>query len=238
LRTAQIDLARTTVRAPISGRIGASVVTTGALVTAGQTNALATIQRLDPVYVDINQSSADLLRLRQQILAGQLARGDGAARVKLLLEDGTTYPVEGTLKFADVTVDPSTGSQMIRASFANPNRLLLPGMFVRAQLVEGVQSAALMVPQRAVTRDERGRPTVLVVTPDNKAAQRVLTAPRTIGDNWLVTAGLKPGDKVIVEGAQMLRPGAPVSPSPWSPNAKPAPQGAPAQGAAAQGQQK
>lgn len=226
LRSAQIDLARTTIRAPISGRIGASVFTTGALVTAGQADPLTTIQRLDPIYVDIQQSAADLLKLRQQILAGQVSRGGNAARVRLRLEDGSVYPVEGQLRFADVSVDPSTGTQRIRASFANPNALLLPGMFVRAELVEGVQSRALLVPQRAVSRDERGRPTVLVVGQGNKVEPRVLTAPRTQGDAWIVTSGLKPGDKVIVEGAMMLRPGMPVNPHPFNPNAKPA-QGAP-----------
>ncbi|MDP1028581.1 efflux RND transporter periplasmic adaptor subunit [Sphingomonas sp. KR1UV-12] len=219
LRSAQIDLARTTVRAPISGRIGRSTFTTGALVTAAQTEPLTTIQRLDPVYVDIQQSSADLLRLRQQIMAGQLSRGGGAARVRLKLEDGSTYPVEGTLKFADVTVDPATGSQAIRALFPNPNSLLLPGMYVRAELVEGTQGNAILVPQRAVTRDEKGKATVMVVGPDNKVQPRVLTAPRTIGDNWLVTDGLKAGDKVIVEGGMMLRPGMPVKAVAWNPNA-------------------
>ncbi len=236
LRTAQIDLERTTVRAPISGRIGRAVATTGALVTAGQTTALTTIQRLDPIYVDVPQSSADLLRLRQQIAAGDLARGGGAARVRLRLEDGSIYPIEGTLQFADVTVDPATGTQTIRALFDNPRGLLLPGMYVRAELVEGTQADALLVPQRAVQRDEQGRPTVLVVGQGNKVEQRTLTAPRTIGENWLVTAGLKAGDKVIVEGGGgMLRPGAPVNPSPWNPNAKPAAAGQPS--GAAQGPQ-
>ncbi len=225
LRTAQIDLGRTTVRAPIAGRIGRSVYTTGALVTAAQTDPLATIQRLDPIYVDIQQSSADLLKLRQQILAGQVAR-DGNARVKLLLEDGTTFGPEGTLRFADVTVDPTTGTQVIRALFPNPNGLLLPGMYVRAQLVEGTQARAMLVPQRAVSRDERGNATVMVVGPDNKVAPRSLQTNRTIGDNWLVTGGLRPGDRVIVEGGMNLRPGMPVQPSPWNPNAQPA---APAQ---------
>lgn len=227
LRTAQIDLGRTTVRAPISGRIGRSVYTTGALVTAAQADALATIQRLDPIYVDIQQSSSDLLKLRQQVLAGQVSR-DGNARVKLLLEDGTTYGPEGTLRFADVTVDPTTGSQTIRAIFPNPNGLLLPGMFVRAQLAQGTQQSALLVPQRAVSRDEKGKATVMVVGAGNKVEPRTLETSRTSGDNWIVTSGLKPGDKVIVEGAMMLRPGMPVKPAPWNPNAKPtaAPQGA------------
>ena len=221
LRTAQIDLARTTVRAPISGRIGRSVVTTGALVTSGQANPLTTIQRLDPIYVDVPQSSADLLRLRKQIAEGQLSRGGQAARVRLRLEDGSLYPVEGTLQFADVSVDPATGTQTIRAIFPNPNALLLPGMYVRAELIEGTQAQALTVPQRAVSRDEKGNPTVLVVGRDNKLASRVIVAPRTIGENWLVTSGLKPGERVVVEGAMMLRPGAPVKPVPWNPNAKP-----------------
>lgn len=216
VRTAQIDVGRTTVTAPISGRIGASVFTTGALVTAAQTQALATIQRLDPIFVDIQQSSADLLRLRQQMLAGQLSRGSGDARVRLKLEDGTTYPVEGTLKFAAVTVDATTGSQTIRAVFPNSRGLLLPGMFVRAELVEGTQRSGLLVPQRAVSRDERGRATALVVGAGNKVEPRMLTTSRTVGDNWLVTGGLKPGDKVIVEGAMMLRPGAVVNPQPFS----------------------
>ncbi|GGB29576.1 MexX family efflux pump subunit [Sphingomonas metalli] len=229
LRSAQIDLARTTIRAPIAGRIGRSTFTTGALVTAAQTQPLTTIQRLDPIYVDIQQSSADLLRLRQQIMAGDLSRGAGAARVRLKLEDGTTYPVEGTLKFADVTVDPTTGSQTIRALFGNSRGLLLPGMFVRAELVQGVQSQAITVPLRAVSRDEKGNPTVMVVGQGDKVEPRVLTAPRTIGDSWLVTAGLKPGDRVIVEGGMMLRPGMPVKPVPFNPNAKPA-AGQPPQG--------
>ena len=229
LRTAQIDLARTTIRAPISGRIGRSVVTTGALVTAGQADALTTIQRLDPIYVDVTQSSADLLRLRQQIAAGTLSRGGGAAKVRLRLEDGSVYPMEGEMQFADVTVDPATGSQTIRAVFANPKGLLLPGMYARAELVEGTQAQAMVVPQQAVSRDERGNPTVMVVGKDGKLQPRPITAPRTIGDKWLVTGGLQPGDKVVVEGNMMLRPGTPVKPVPWNPNAKPG-AGAPAGG--------
>jgi membrane fusion protein (multidrug efflux system) len=221
LRTATIDLGRTIVRAPITGRIGRSVYTTGALVTASQADALATISRLDPMYVDIQQSSADLLKLRQQILAGQVA-SDGQARVQLKLEDGSTYGPEGTLRFADVTVDPNTGSQTIRAQFANPNGLLQPGMYVRAQLAQGTQLQGMLVPQRGVGRDERGNPTALVVGQGNKIEPRAIKTERVIGDAWLVTSGLKPGDKVIVEGAMMLRPGMPVTPQPWNPNAKPA----------------
>jgi len=215
LRTATIDLGRTTVRAPISGRIGRSAVTTGGLATASQTTALSTIQRLDPIYVDITQSSAALLKLRQQLLAGQLSRGAGAARVRLKLEDGSTYPIDGVVKFADVTVDPATGSQTIRAQFSNPNRLLLPGMYVTAQFIEGTQANALLVPQRAISRDEKGNAIVMIVGPGDKIQPRTLTAPRTIGDNWLVTAGLKAGDRVIVEGAQNLQPGMPVKPVRW-----------------------
>ena len=216
LRTATIDLGRTTVKAPISGRIGRSAVTTGGLVTASQTTALSTIQRLDPIYVDITQSSVDQLRLRKQLLEGNLSRGANAARIRLKLEDGTLYPVEGIVKFADVTVDPATGSQTIRAQFSNPNRLLLPGMYVTAQFVEGTQANALLVPQRAVSRDEKGNPVVMVVGPGNKIVPKTLTAPRTIGDNWLVTAGLAAGDRVIVEGAQNLQPGTPVKPVQWT----------------------
>ena len=221
LRSATIDLARTTIRAPISGRIGRSVYTTGALVTASQADALTTISRLDPIYVDIQQSSADLLKLRQQILSGQVA-SEGQARVKLKLEDGSIYGPEGTLRFADVTVDPNTGSQTIRAQFANPNGLLQPGMYVRAQLAQGTQLQGMLVPQRGVGRDERGNATALVVGQGNKVESRVIKTERVVGDAWLVTSGLKPGDKVIVEGAMMLRPGMPVTPQPWNPNAKPA----------------
>ena len=229
VRAAQIDVGRTTVTAPISGRIGASTFTTGALVTAAQASPLATIQRLDPIYVDIQQSSTDLLRLRQQMLAGQVARGNGDARVRLKLEDGSTYPVEGTLKFAAVTVDPATGTQTIRAVFPNPRGLLLPGMYVRAELGEGTQRAGLLVPQRAVSRDERGRPTVLVVGQGSKAEPRTITTARTVGADWLVTDGLRPGDKVIVEGAMTLRPGTVVTAAPFTGRA-----GAPARAAPAQ----
>lgn len=210
LRNAQIDLTRTTIRAPISGRIGRSTYTAGALVTAGQAEALTTIQRLDPMYVDIQQSSADVLNLRQQIMSGDLSRGGGAAKVRLKLENGSTYPVEGTLKFTDVTVDPTTGSQVVRAVFPNAQGLLLPGMYARAELIEGTKSNGLMVPIRAVARDERGNPTTMVVGSDGKLQVRQITAPRTIGQNWLVTQGLRAGDKVVVEGGQSLRPGTTV----------------------------
>ncbi len=226
LGTAQIDLGRTTIRAPITGRIGRSAVTTGALVTSAQAQPLATIQRLDPIYVDIQQASADLLRLRQQVLAGEVAR-DGNARVQLILENGTAYGPRGTLRFADVTVDPTTGSQIIRAVFPNPDGLLLPGMYVRARLTEGTQQKAMLVPQRAVSRDERGDATVMVVGKGNTAEPRTLQTRRTAGDSWLVTGGLRPGDKVIVEGGMMLRPGMPVRPQRWNPDAKPAPSPAP-----------
>ncbi|WEK42104.1 MAG: efflux RND transporter periplasmic adaptor subunit [Candidatus Sphingomonas colombiensis] len=217
LNSARIDLGRTTIRAPISGRIGRSDFTTGALVTASQANALATIQRLDPIYVDVQQSSAEVLKLRQQIMAGQLSREGGAARVQLKLEDGTTYPIEGELKFTDVSVDPTTGSQAIRIRFANPHGLLLPGMYVRGQLVEGTQAQGLLVPQRTVSRDERGHPTVMVVGKDNKVEQRVIETARTVGDSWLVTGGLKEGERVVVEGGMMLRPGMPVKAVAYSP---------------------
>jgi membrane fusion protein (multidrug efflux system) len=210
LRSAQIDLDRTTIRAPISGRIGRSLYTTGALVKAGQDNALTTIQRLDPIYVDIQQSSADLLRLHEQSIAGQIATD--RAPVRLRLESGSMYPLVGSLSFADVTVDPATGSQTIRAVFPNPQHLLLPGMFVRSNLSQGVQARGILVPQRAVSRDERGRPTVIVVGKNNMAELRVIEAGRTIGTNWLVTGGLKPGDKVIVDAGPLLHPGIPVKP--------------------------
>lgn len=211
LRNAQIDLARTTIRAPITGRIGRSTFTAGALVSAGQADALATIQRLDPIYVDIQQSSADVLNLRQQIMNGGLLRGGSAAPVRLKLENGSTYSDQGTLKFTDVTVDPNTGSQVIRAIFPNRSGLLLPGMYVRAEVADGTKANSLIVPMRAVSRDERGNPTILVVGADGKLQLRQLTTPRSVGQAWLVTAGLKSGEKVVVEGAQNLRPGTPVN---------------------------
>ena len=218
LQAAQVDLSRTTIRAPISGRIGISAFTTGALVTAQQTEPLTTIQRLDPIYVDIQQSSADLLKLRERMLAGQVS--NDRAPVRLILETGSIYPPVGSLRFADVTVDPTTGSQTIRAVFPNPQRLLLPGMFVRARLVQGVQTRGLLVPQAAVTRDTRGNPTVLMVGPGNKATVRVIQADQSVGNQWLVTSGLRPGDKVIVEAGPLLQPGAPVTPQPWRPAGK------------------
>lgn len=211
LRSAQIDLNRTVIRAPISGRIGRSLYTTGALVKAAQDQPLSTIQRLDPIYVDIQQSSADLLRLREQTLSGEVA-SDGSAPVRLELESGSTYPQVGKLSFADVTVDQATGSQTIRAVFPNPQHILLPGMFVRGQLSQGVQTRGILIPQRAVSRDERGRPTVIVVGKNNMAELRVIEADRTVGSSWLVTGGLKPGDKVIVDAGPLLRPGIPVKP--------------------------
>jgi membrane fusion protein (multidrug efflux system) len=232
LQTAEIDVRRTHISAPISGRIGRSTYTPGALVTSGQTDALTTIQRIDTVYVDLTQSSADLLKLRQQILQGSVAGASVTAHVRLKLEDGTTYPIEGKLQFADVTVDPTTGSQTIRATFPNPQRLLLPGMYVRAEIVDGTRQNALLVPQRAVSRDEKGEPTVMVVGAGDKVEIRQLTTNRTAGDNWIVTDGLKPGDRVIIEGGMLLRPGVQVKATPYTGTPAPA-GGVPAAGPAA-----
>jgi membrane fusion protein (multidrug efflux system) len=211
VETAAINLAYTRVRAPISGRVGRSAFTKGALVTSGQPAALTTIQRLDPIYVDLSQSAAQVLRLRQAMVAGRVG-GDGAAgvSVKLKLEDGSEYPLAGRLQFTDVTVDPATGTVTLRAIFPNPHTLLLPGLYVRAVIVEGVERKAVLAPQTAVTRDEKGRPTALVVDAQGHAQARILTAPRTVGDKWLVTSGLAAGDRLIVEGLQSVKPGAPV----------------------------
>ncbi|WP_417609353.1 efflux RND transporter periplasmic adaptor subunit [Parasphingorhabdus sp.] len=222
LQSAEIDLARTTIRAPISGRIGRSLVTTGALVSASQATALTTIQKIDPVFVDISQTSAEILKLRQRIAEGDLTRGDGAAAVELILEDGSIYPAEGRLQFTDVSVDPETGSQTIRALFPNKSNLLLPGMFARARLIEGSQSDGILVPQRAVSRDDTGAAVVMVVGPGGKLMPRTLVLGQVIGQDWLVKSGLKPGDKVVIEGAMMLRPGMPVKAVPWKdPSKKP-----------------
>ena len=207
LQMARINLAYTQITAPISGRIGLSSVTTGALVTASQAAPLATIQSLDKVYVDVTQSAADLLLLKQNIARGRMKKDGDQAKVKLVLEDGTPYPLTGTLKFSDVTVDQSTGSVTVRTVFPNPKEMLLPGMYVRAILEEGVAENAILVPQQGVTRDQSGDATALVVGGSGKVELRVLKVGRTIGDKWLVENGLKPGDRVIVEGVQKAKPG-------------------------------
>lgn len=211
LETARINLVYTKVLAPISGRIGRSSVTEGALVTAGQTTALATIQQLDPIYVDVTQPATMLLRLQREFASGQLKKvGEQQAEVKLKLEDGSAYEHAGKLQFAEVTVDPSSGSVTLRAVFPNPEGLLLPGMFVHEQIQEGIDETALLVPQQAVTRDQRGDATALVVNAESKVEPRVLQTRRTVGDQWLVTGGVKAGERVIVEGVQKVRPGAVV----------------------------
>lgn len=211
VETARINLAYTKVTAPISGRIGRSTVTDGALVTSGQPAALSTIQQLSSMYVDVTQSSADLLRLKQNLASG-LLKSNGAARakVKLLLEDGSVYPLSGILKFSEVTVDQSTGSITLRAVFPNPTNVLLPGMFVRAIVEEGLNEHAILVPQRGITRNPAGEATVMVVGNEEKVEQKIIKVARTVGDNWLVSEGLKPGDRVIVEGLQKARPGTQV----------------------------
>jgi membrane fusion protein (multidrug efflux system) len=208
---ARINLAYTTVVAPISGRIGRSAVTAGALVTANQEEPLATIQQMNPMYVDLTQSSSEVLRLRRAMASGELKRSrDDAARVTLELEDGSTYAHEGTLQFSDVTVDPSTGAITLRALFPNPDGVLLPNMYVRAAVEEGVREGAILVPQQAVTRDNKGQAIALVVGADNVVESRVLKTARTLGSDWLIDSGLRPGERVIVEGSQRARPGAPV----------------------------
>ena len=220
LQSAEIDLARTTISAPISGRIGRSLVTTGGLVSASQATALATIQKIDSVYVDISQTSAEILKLRQQLSQGDLSRGDGAASVQLILEDGSIYPAEGRLQFTDVSVDPETGSQTIRALFPNKSSILQPGMFVRARLVEGSLQDGIVVPQRAVSRDEKGQAVVMIVGQDGKVMLKPIEVGQVIGNNWLVKSGLKPGDKVVVEGGMMLQPGMSVKTVAWRDPAK------------------
>lgn len=211
VETARINLDYTRVTAPISGRIGRSSVTDGALVTANQPAALATIQQLSSMYVDVTQSSSEMLRLRQSLDNGIL-KGGGAsqARVRLILEDGSIYPMSGTLKFSEVTVDQSTGSLTLRAVFPNPKQMLLPGMFVRAVLEEGVSEHAILVPQRGVTRNQAGNAMAMVVGIEDKVEPRIIKVVRTVGDNWLVSEGLKAGDRVILEGIQKARPGMPV----------------------------
>jgi len=211
---AEINLGYTSVTSPVSGRIGRSAVTEGAYVQQSQATLLATVQQLDPVYVDVTQSVVEVLRLRRDLEEGRLkSDGKGEAKVTLLMEDGREYALPGTLEFADVTVDPTTGSIPLRALFPNPKRELLPGMFVRARLEEGVNPEALLVPQVAVSRDQKGLPFALVVSGD-KFERRQIVTDRAIGDSWLVTSGLKVGEQVIVDGLQKLRPGVAVKPVP------------------------
>lgn len=229
LDNAQINLAYTSITAPISGRIGKSNLTVGALATANQGYALAVIQQIDPLYVDVTQSSADLLRLRRNIDNGSIKRGgEGQTRVRLLLEDGTPYPLPGLLKFSDITVDPGTGSVTLRTVFPNPRHVLLPGMYVRAILEEGVNDRAILVPQRGVTRDQKGNAVAMIVDGAGKVVPRVLKIDRSIGDRWLIADGLNPGDRVIVEGLQKIAPGATVNAVPFgAPHPSPANAAAP-----------
>ena len=208
LARARIDLEYTRVTAPIGGRIGRSVVTQGALVTANQELALATIQQLDPIYVDLTQSSAQLLQLRRALEDGRLKRPNGdQPRVTLVLEDGSDYPLAGRLEFSEVSVDPGTGAVTLRATFPNPDHVLLPGMFVRAKVEEGTRPEAILAPQRGVQRDRRGRPYALVLNAEGVVEQRMLKTDRTLGSDWLVDDGLAAGDRLIVDGLQKVRPG-------------------------------
>lgn len=207
VKTARINLEYTKVRSPISGRIGKSAFTPGALVTANQAQALTSVRQLDPVYVDITQSSQDLLRLRAQFTNGELRSAAEEAPVRLKLENGAMYPHEGRLQFTDVSVDESTGMVSLRALFPNPEHILVPGMYVRAVIAEGVDENALLVPQRALRRDPKGQASVLLVDGGGKVDVRLVDVGRTVGDSWQVLSGLKPGDRVIVEGGQNVRPG-------------------------------
>ncbi|MHA6639246.1 efflux RND transporter periplasmic adaptor subunit [Stutzerimonas frequens] len=215
LERARIDLRYTKVLAPISGRIGRSAVTEGALVSNGQAQELATIQQLDPIYVDVTQPARDLLALRRDLAEGRLQKsGENAARVSLKLEDGSDYGHEGKLEFSEVTVDPGTGSVTLRAVFPNPDKILLPGMFVHAQLVAGLKSEAMLVPQQGVTRNAKGEPTAMVVNAENKVELRTIKTERAVGNRWLVGDGLQPGDRVITEGLQFIQPGVEVEVAP------------------------
>jgi membrane fusion protein (multidrug efflux system) len=211
VQTARINLGYTNVVSPIKGRIGPSAVTQGAYVQASVATLLATVQQLDPIYVDLNQSSMQGLQLRRDVASGRLKlTGPGQAKVTLFLEDGTQYPLGGSLQFTDVTVDPGTGAVTVRALFPNPKYVLLPGMFVRARIEEGVNDNVVLVPQVGVTRDASGKATTLVVGADNKVSLRAIQATRTSGTDWVVESGLNDGEKVIVAGVQKVQPGATV----------------------------
>jgi len=216
VETARINLDYTRITAPISGRISRSNVTDGALLTAQQPTVLTTIQQLDPIYADIPQSTSELLRLRRRIEEGRLVqKGADLKGVKLILEDGSTYPLEGTLQFREITVDPTTGSVILRIIVPNPECVLLPGMFVRALVPEGTAEQAILAPQQGVSRNPKGEPIALIVDQESKVQQRVLVLDRAIGDKWLVESGLAPGDRVIVEGMMRVRPGAVVKAVPF-----------------------
>lgn len=221
VKSARINLGYTRITAPISGRIGISSVTDGAIVTAYQPIPLASIQQLDPIYVDVPQATTELLRLQQSLKDGRLNQsGSNQNKVKLILEDGTAYPQEGTLQFSDVTVDPTTGSVILRVVFPNPDCTLLPGMFVRALVKEGVKEEAVLIPQQAVTRDQKGNPIALTVNAEGRVEQRMLTLDRAIGNQWLVDSGLQVGDSVIAEGMQRVCPGAAVKVIPFDADRK------------------
>jgi membrane fusion protein, multidrug efflux system len=217
--TARINLDYTKITAPISGRIGRSDITEGAIATAYQARPLSTIQQFDPIYIDVPQSTAELNRLRRNLANGRL-KNNGTDKVKIVLEDGTAYPLEGSLQFRDVTVDPTTGSIILRIVVPNPDATLLPGMFVKAMIDEGINERAILVPQQAVSRDPKGNPIAMVVGAEDKVQQRSLTTDRAVGDKWLVTSGLAQGDRVIVEGLQKARPGTPVKAVPFAPAKK------------------
>ena len=211
METARINLSYTPIKAPISGRIGRSNVTAGALVMAYQPVPLATIQQLDPVYVDVSQSTTELQRLRHSLEHGLLDQnGKNQKKVRLILDDSTPYPLEGTLQFQDITVNPSTGTVILRVVFPNPEGVLLPGMFVRAVVTEGVNKQAILIPQQAVLRDPKGNPFTLIVDAGDKVQHRQITIDRAMGDQWLVASGLAAGERVIIEGIQKVRPGAQV----------------------------
>ena len=219
LKTVRINLAYTKITAPISGRIGKSSVTEGAIVTAYQPVPLAVVQQLDPIYVDVPQSTTELLRLKRRMAEGWLNHeGKNQSKVDLFMEDGTAYPFEGTLQFQDITVNPTTGSVLLRVVFQNPGGFLLPGMFVRAVIKEGLNEQAILIPQQSVSRDHKGNPFVLTIDAQGKVALRMLTIDRAIDDKWLISSGLAPGDQVIVEGRQRLRPGTAVKAVPFTEN--------------------
>jgi membrane fusion protein (multidrug efflux system) len=210
--SAAVNLAYAHIVSPISGRIGKSSVTQGALVTQNQTNAMATVQQLDPIYVDVNQSSSEWLQLRQDIDSGRVEANAAGTQAKIVLENGTDYGHDGRLQFADVTVDPTTGEFLLRAIVPNPDHLLMPGMYVRAVLNEGVMPKGLLAPQQGIARDPKGNATAYVVDSQNKVESRQVKVARTIGDKWLVEEGLSPGDRLIVEGVQKVQPGVQVQP--------------------------